>query len=82
MKFLYCFISLFLLNGLIMGSLESDFLTDLFGYLGDNISVLFGLPLLVLIRFYFKEIHILIYIFLWFFSMFSYLVIISIVNPQ
>lgn len=82
MKFLYCFISLFLLNGLIMGSLESDFLTDLFGYLGDNISILFGLPLLVLIRLYFKEIHILATIFLWFFSIFSYLVIISIVNLQ
>ena len=46
-----------------MGSLESDFLTDLFGYLGANISILFGLPLLVLIRLYFKEIHILATIF-------------------
>ena len=65
-----------------MGSLEGDFLTDLFGYLGDNISVLFGVPLLVLIRLYFKEIKILVFIFLWLLSMFSYLVISSIVNPQ
>lgn len=65
-----------------MGSLEGDFLNDLFGFLDDNISVLFGLPLLVLIRLYFKEIKILVYIFLWFLSMFSYLVIFSIVNPQ
>ncbi|WP_252504458.1 hypothetical protein [Sporosarcina sp. Marseille-Q4943] len=79
MQILYCFLSLFLLSGLIAGSMDSEFLIDIFGNMGDDISIYFGLPLLYLIRNYFKEIKTLLYILLFFLSIFSYIVIASIV---
>jgi len=79
MQILFCFLSLFLLSGLIMGSMNSELLINIFDNMGDDISTLFGLPLLYLIRNYFKEIKTLLYILLFFLSVFSYVVIASIV---
>lgn len=79
MQILFCFLSLFLLSGLIMGSMNSELLINIFGNMGDDISILFGLPLLYLIRNYFKEIKTLLYILLFFLSVFSYVVISCIV---
>lgn len=79
MQILFCFLSLFLLSGLILGSMESELLIDIFGNPGDDISIYFGLPLLYLIRIYFKEIKTLLYILLFFLSIFSYVVIASII---
>ena len=79
MQILFCFLSLFLLSGLIMGSMNSELLINIFDNMGDDISILFGLPLLYLIRNYFKEIKTLLYILLFFLSVFSYVVIASIV---
>ncbi len=61
--------------------MDSNFLIDIFVYVSNNIPIYFGIPLLFIIRQYFKEIRILIFISLWILSMFTYLLIISIVNP-
>ncbi|MEC0272300.1 hypothetical protein [Peribacillus frigoritolerans] len=39
-----------------MGSMESIFFTDIFGRAGNSIPTLFALPLIYLIRDYYKEI--------------------------
>ncbi|AOH56620.1 hypothetical protein ABE28_019815 [Peribacillus muralis] len=51
-----CFLSLFLLSGLVLASMESIFLTDIFGRAAKSVPILYGLALIYLIRDYFKEI--------------------------
>lgn len=75
MRNFYCFISLFLLSGLVMGSMESVFFTDIFGEAGNSIPTLFGLPLVFLMRGYFKDIKGWIFWLLFVLSVFSYLVL-------
>ena len=52
MQIFLCFLSLFVLNGLVVGSMESDLLIDIFGNAGKDISIVFGILLLYLIRNY------------------------------
>ncbi|PEJ29879.1 hypothetical protein CN689_21600 [Peribacillus butanolivorans] len=47
---------MFFLSGLIIGSMESILFTDIFGKAGKSIPFLFALPLIYLIRDYYKEI--------------------------
>jgi hypothetical protein len=75
MRNFYCYFSLFLLSGLVMGSMESVFFTDIFGDVGNTIPTLFGLPLVHLIRGYFKDIKVWIFWLLFILSVFSYLVL-------
>ncbi|KKI92086.1 hypothetical protein WQ54_10905 [Bacillus sp. SA1-12] len=58
-----------------MGSMESVFFTDIFGKAGNSIPTLFGLPLVFLMRGYFKDIKRWLFWLLFVLSVFSYLVL-------
>jgi hypothetical protein len=64
MRILLCFLYLFLLNVLIMASWQNELFISLFGEAGKNISTLFGLPLILLIRNYFKELKSIVFVLL------------------
>ncbi|WP_374967351.1 hypothetical protein [Lysinibacillus sp. RS5] len=77
MQISFCFLSLFALNGLVLGSMESDFLIDIYGNTGKDISLVFGIPLLYLIRNYYKEIKGLVFGLLFLLSFFLYMGLIT-----
>ncbi|MFB7642601.1 hypothetical protein [Peribacillus butanolivorans] len=56
-----------------MASMESIFLTDIFGKAGKSIPTLFALPIIYLIRGYYKEIKELDFVMMVFLSIFSYI---------
>lgn len=57
LRIILCFLSLFALSGLVLGSMESVFISDVFGGISKSIVSIFGASLVLLIRIYFKEIN-------------------------
>lgn len=76
MRTFLCFLSLFFLSGLIMASMDSVFLTDIFGKASRSIPIIFGLSILYLIRDYFKDIKGRIFWALYLFSVLFYIILI------
>ena len=56
LRIILCFLFLFALSGLILGSMGSEFISDIFGGISRPIVSLFGASLAWLIKNYFKEI--------------------------
>ena len=75
MRYFGCFLYLFAINGLIMGSMESDFFIEIFGKISKAIPSIFGVPLLMLVRDYYKDIKGLFFGVLFVVSLLSYLVL-------
>ena len=73
MQIFLCFLSLFVLNGLVLGSMESDLLIDIFGNAGKDISIAFGILLIYLIRNHYKAIKGIVFGLLFFSSVFTYI---------
>jgi len=82
MRIFWCFLYIFALNGLIMGSMESvietkgdDFFTEIFGKMGKFVPIVFGMSLMMLIRESYKEIKGLIFGVLFVVSLLAYMVL-------
>lgn len=75
MRILWCFLYIFSLNGLIMGSMTSDFFIEIFGKISKVIPSIFGVALMMLIREYYKEIKGLIFGVLFVVSLLAYMVL-------
>ncbi|MGF6949030.1 putative membrane protein [Neobacillus sp. B4I6] len=75
MRIFWCFLYIFALNGLIMGSMVSDFFIEIFGKISKVIPPIFGVALMMLIREYYKEIKGLIFGVLFVVSLLAYMVL-------